>query len=227
MHAWHEWFGKQTPDGQSVPVLQPCSQRKSGRQYWPVGQLSVAPGRHATHALVVVLHRGVAPPHCASLRHCTQRWLLQTPLGQSVFERQPTQVLLAGSHTGREGSWQSTFEAHCTHVPVAGLHTVSGAFGHCVPLTHSTHWPRAASHTRPDGHAGFCAEQPDAQVLLVHTMPTPHCESIAHATQPTPALHTPVGHRSCSLAQPGSQAPFKHTKPSEQCSSNTHATHRP
>jgi len=96
-----------------------------------VGQLSVAPGRQATHAFVAALQRGVAPPHCASLRHCTQRFMVHTPLfGQSAFDKQPTQVLFAGSHTGRPGAVQSALVAHCTHERVAGSQMVSGAFGH-------------------------------------------------------------------------------------------------
>ena len=99
--------------------------------------------------------------------------MLHTPLGQSRLDKHPTQVLLAGSQTGRIGSRQSTLVEHCTQVCVVGLHTVSGPLGHCVLFKHSTHWPRRASHTRPDGHVGFCAEQPGTHALFAHTIPGP------------------------------------------------------
>jgi hypothetical protein len=82
---------RQTPEGQSAPVLQPRSQVKSGRHAWPMGQLSVAPGKQATQRLVPSSHRGVAPPHCASDVHCTH-WpeaLHTCPIGHGWVGLQP------------------------------------------------------------------------------------------------------------------------------------------
>ena len=91
VQLWQEWLDRHTPEGQSVPVLQPRSQVKSLRQYWPMGHVSAGPGRHATQRLLDVSHFGVAPPHCESMVHCTH-WLvaLQTwPIGHGWFALQP------------------------------------------------------------------------------------------------------------------------------------------
>jgi hypothetical protein len=70
VHIAQERFGRHTPEGQSVPVLQPRSQVKSLRQYSPIGHVSFD-GRHCTHRLLATSHCGVAPLHCALVVHCT------------------------------------------------------------------------------------------------------------------------------------------------------------
>ena len=90
VHIAQERFGRHTPEGQSVPVLQPRSQVKSLRQYWPIGHVSFD-GRHCTHRLLATSHCGVAPLHCALVVHCTH-WpaaLHTWPIGHGWFGVQP------------------------------------------------------------------------------------------------------------------------------------------
>ncbi len=154
------------PDGQSAPVLQPCSQTWSGRQYSPIGQLSPAPGRQATQVLVCVSQRGVAPPQLESSRHCTH-WFVcglhSRPLGQGWFAlqpgvqvwlllqtkpgwhwlsiRQPTQVFELGSQMGCAGSWQSASATHSTQFCEPGLQTGICGLVQSVPVRQVTQRP--------------------------------------------------------------------------------------
>ena len=184
----HEWSGRHMPLGQSAPVLQPRSHTKSGRQYWPSGQLSFAPGRHATHRFVAGSHRGVAPPHCASSLHCTH-WPLGTlqicpfrhagfcceqpavhwcialhtlPGPQSVSTLHATHWWFGASHTGLLGSLQSVLTMQPTHERVAGSHTGCGAWQSAF-VTQPTQVPPSTSQTWPATHTGFSAEQPPRQ----------------------------------------------------------------
>jgi hypothetical protein len=179
----HERLGRHCPEGQSAPVLQPRSQVKSARQYWPVGQVSAAPGRQATQRFEAVSHFGVAPEQCASAVHCTH-WpvALQTwPIGHGWFGVQPfthtfawhtwprghcesirqlTQVFVEGSQKGLPGAVQSPFATQPTQVFVAGLQTGSPGIVHCALVVQVTQRPWLASHMSPDGQIGCAAEQP-------------------------------------------------------------------
>lgn len=189
VQLWQEWFGRHTPEGQSVPVLQPRSQVKSVRQYWPIGHMSAAPGRHWTQRLLAVSHFGVTPPHCASVVHCTH-WPVAEhtcPIGHGWFALQPftqtfdwqtwprghcgsfthaTHVFVAGLQNGLPGVVQSPSITQPTQVFVAGLHTGSPGRVHCAFVVQVTQRPAVASHMSPDGQTGCWAEQPGTHALF-------------------------------------------------------------
>jgi hypothetical protein len=144
-------------------------------QSWPCGQS----GSAVQPTQTLLLHTP-EPPQSPLLRHWTQargeRLVSQTrPIGQLVLSTHVTQVLVAGSHAGLEGSlhwalemhWtqalrvvsqtallgQSALPKHWTQVLVAGLQ---------VPNAQSAarvHWTQrlaAVSQTRPAPQSLFC-----------------------------------------------------------------------
>lgn len=100
--------------------------------------------RHCTHCWLLVLQRGVAPPHCALLvqpavHSCVCElhvWLF----GQLVFERHCTHVHVDVSHSGaRCGQFASP--RHCTQPPNDALQWGAPG-GHWESLVHAVvHWP--------------------------------------------------------------------------------------
>jgi hypothetical protein len=196
--------------------------------------LSLAPGRHATQRFDIGSHRGVLPPHCASVLHCTH-WPLVVlqicPVGQAGFaveqpgthalERQTlpgpqsgslthlTQVWFGTSQTGFRGSRQSVLARQPTHERVAGLHT-GCCGGQFVLARQPTQVPASTSHTSPVRQLGFEAEQPGRHTRAASQMrPAPQWESSVHSTQVfwPGTQYMPCGQPAVAVSQPALQVP--------------------
>jgi hypothetical protein len=180
--------------------------------------------RHCTQVFVVVLHDGVAPPHSALERHCTHCCAATLHFGvrpaQFASVVQPAVHVFVLTLQTPLAPWHCALDVHCTQRWLVVLQTGRPG-GHAVTLP-ALHWTQG-----PARHAGLAGvAQAALDALPLSPLQATHTPAAVSQIgfEPTQALASCAVH-SAHLLVVVLHTPLLPTQRTESCA--VHSTHAP